>query len=74
MENVTLFIKELSRFKREREICGLRKVVRGWEKRRKNLKENSSQEGRRKRFFFEKKKQKTFGPAGVGNGAATARV
>jgi len=24
----------------------------------------------RKRFFFEKKKQKTFGPAGAGNGRA----
>jgi hypothetical protein len=27
----------------------------------------------RKRFFFEKKKQKTFGPAGCGNGGAKSR-
>jgi hypothetical protein len=30
-------------------------------------------EGGSKNFFFEKKKQKTFGPAGFGDGGATAR-
>jgi hypothetical protein len=33
----------------------------------------AARKGGRKRFFFEKKNQKTFGPAGLGNGGAKAR-